>query len=117
MRIHPRQATTALNLLAVAAVVYLYYIDKMAVNPVAAIPDRSSALQTSDIAAPKMPFDRLEAGIKMTNMKVPAPPPALSAMPMSQAPVSQSSANKQILSEPAPPPEPALKPLALQLAR
>jgi hypothetical protein len=117
MRIHPRQATAALNLLAVAAVVYLYYIDRMAVNPVAAIPDRSSALQTSDIAAPKMPFDRLEAGIKMTNMRLPAPPPALSAMPMPQAPVSQSSANKQILSEPAPPPEPALKPLAPQLAR
>ena len=117
MRIHARQATAALNLLAVAAVVYLYYIDKMTVNPVTAIPDRSSALQTSDIAAPKMPFDRLEAGIKMTNMKLPAPPPALSAMPTPQAPVSQSSANKQALSEPAPPPEPALKPLAPQLAR
>ena len=38
-------------------------------------------------------------------------------MPTPQPPLSQSSAKKQVLSEPAPLPEPALKPLAPQLAR
>lgn len=115
MRIHPKQATAVLNLFAIVAVVWLYCIDKMAADPVAAIPDRPSLLQASDSAVPKVLVDRLEAGIKMTNMTLP-PPPALAAMPMPQAPVSQLSANKQALSELTPVPEPALKPLAPQPA-
>ena len=117
MRIHPKQATAVLNLFAIVAVVWLYFFDKMTADPVAAIPDRPSLLQASDSAAPKVLVDRLEAGIKMTNMTLPAPPPASAAMPTPQAPVSQSSANKQALSEPTPLPEPALKPLAPQPAR
>ena len=117
MRIHPKQATVVLNLLAIVAVVWLYYIDKIAADPVAAIPDRPSPLQASDSAAPKVLVDRLESGIKVTNMTLPAPPPASAVMPTPQAPVSQSSANIQTLSEPTPPSEPALKPLAPQLAQ
>ena len=116
MRIHPRQATAALNLLAVAAVVCLYCIEKMAINPIAANPDRSSAIQASDIEAPKVPLDRLEAGIKMTNLKLPAPP-SLSPMPTPQAPVSQPPASKQALSGSTPTSEPALMPLVPQPAR
>jgi len=32
MRIHPKQATVVLNLLAIVAVVWLYYIDKILVT-------------------------------------------------------------------------------------
>ena len=117
MRIHPKQATVVLNLLAIVAVVWLYYIDKIAADPVAAVPDRPSPLQASDSAAPKVLVDQLESGIKVTNMTLPAPPPASAVMPTPQAPVSQSSANIQILSEPTPPSEPALEPLAPQLAQ
>ena len=115
MRIHPKQAAAALNLMAVAVVVCLYCLDKMAADdPVAAIPDRASPPQASDSAAPKMPFERLEARIKMTSMKLPPPPSAVSAMPVPQAPASQSPVSKQALSESKPASEPALTPLTPQ---
>jgi len=102
MRIHSKQATAALNLMAVAVVVCLYCLDKMAADPVAAIPDRASPPQASDSGAPKVLFERLEARIKMTNMKLPPPPSAVSAMPVPQSPASQSPASKQALSESKP---------------
>ena len=114
MRIHPKQATAALNMVATIAVVCIYCIDKMAANPVAAIPDRPSPLQVSDSVAPKVLTDRLEAGIKMTNMTLPPPPPASAAMPTPKSPVSRASASKQVSSEPTPLLEPALMPLAPQ---
>ena len=117
MRIHPKQATAALNMVAIIAVVCLYCIDKMAADPSAAIPYRLSPLQASDSAVPNAPVDRLEAGIKMINITLPAPPPVSAAMLTPQSPVSRASANKQVSSEPTPLLEPALMPLAPQLAR
>ena len=114
MRIHPKQATAALNLVAIIAVVCLYCIDKMAADPSAPIPYRLSPLQASDSEVTNVPVERLEAGIRMINMKLPPPPSASSAMPAPQAPVSQSPASKQALSGSKPPSELALMPLVPQ---
>ena len=116
MRIHPKQATVALNLLAIVAVVWLYCIDKIAADPVAAIPDRPSRCRHLIVRHQRC----LSTGLRLElndQYDLPAPPPASAVMPTPQAPVSQSSANKQALSEPTPPSEPALKPLAPQLAQ
>ena len=117
MRICPKKATAALNLVAVAAVVLLYCFDKIAADPVAATPDRPSPLQAPDSVVAKMPFDRFEAGIKMTNIRLPAPPPVSAVMRSPQAEVSQQQAHKQVLSEPAPAAEPALAPLVPKTAQ
>ena len=117
MRIHPKQATAALNMVAIIVVVCLYCIDRMAADPSAAIPYRLYPLQASDSAVPNPPVERLVAGIKMTNMTLPAPPPVSAAMLTPQSPVSRASANKQVSSEPTPLVESALMPLAPRLAR
>jgi len=125
MRICPKKATAALNLLAIAAVVWLYCLDKIVADPVAAMPDRPSPLQAPDSVVPNRPVDRLEAGINMTNISLPAPPPASAAMPSPPAAVSQSPPSKQALAEPTPAPtpdptlgaEPTLVPLVLQPAQ
>ena len=106
MRICPKKATAALNLLAVAAVVWLYCLDNIAADPVATMPDRPSPLQAPDSVVPNRPVDRLEAGINMTNISLPAPPPASAAMPLPQAAVSESPTSKQALAEPTPAPTP-----------
>ena len=106
MRICPKKATAALNLLAIAAVVWLYCLDKIVADPVAAMPDRPSPLQAPDSVVPNRPVDRLEAGINMTNISLPAPPPASAAMPSPPAAVSQSPTSKQTFAEPTPAPTP-----------
>jgi len=113
MRICPKKATAALNLLAIAAVVWLYCLDKIAADPVATMPARPSPLQAPDSVVPNRPVDRLEAGINMTNISLPAPPPASAAMPSPQAAVSQSPTSKQTFAEPttpAPTPDPTPDP-------
>ena len=110
MRICPKKATAALNLLAIAAVVWLYCLDKIAADPVATMPDRPSPLQAPDSVVPNRPVDRLEAGINMTNISLPAPPPASAAMPLPQAAVSESPTSKQALAEPTPAPTPGPTP-------
>ena len=117
MRICPKKATAALNLVAVAAVVCLYCLHKIAADPVAAMPDQPSPLQAPDRVVAKMPVDRLEAGIYMTNIRLPAPPPVSAAMRSPQAAVSQPTAHKQALSSPAPAAEPALVPFIPQPAQ
>jgi hypothetical protein len=117
MRIHPKQAATVLNMAAIVAVVWLYCIDKMAADPVAATPDWPFLLQPPDSTAQTVLVDRLENGIKMINMTLPAPPPAPAAMPTPQAPVSQPSARKKALSEATSPSEPALQPMLPQPVR
>ena len=111
MRICPKKATAALNLVAIAALVWFYCLDNIAADPVAATPDQPSSMQAHDSVEAKSPFDRLEAGINMTNMGLPAPPPVSAAMRLPKAVVSQPSANKQALSELFPVSEPALVPL------
>jgi hypothetical protein len=111
MRICPKKATVALNLVAIAAVVWLYCLDKIAADPVSAMPDQPSSMQAHDSVEAKLHVDRLEAGINMTNIRLPAPPPVSSAMRLQQSAVSQPSANKQALSELFPASEPALMPL------
>jgi len=110
MRICPKKATAALNLLAIAAVVWLYCLDKIVADPVAAMPDRPSPLQAPDSVVPNRPVDRLEAGINMTNISLPAPPPASAAMPSPPAAVSQSPTSKQTFAEPTPDPTPSPTP-------
>ena len=111
MRICPKKAMAALNLVAIAAVVWLYCLDKIAADPVAAMPDQPSSMQAPDSVEAKMPVDRLEAGINVANIRLPAPPPVSAAMRLPQAAVSQPSANKQALSKQFPASEPALVPL------
>ena len=117
MRICPEKATAALNLVAVVAVVWLYCLDKIAADPAAAMPDQPSPLQAPDSVVAKMPVDRLEAGINMTNIRLPAPPPVSAAMRSPQEAVSQPSTYKQELSEPAPAVEPTLVPLVPETAQ
>ena len=100
-----------LNLVAIAAVVWLYCLYKIGSDPVVALPDQPSPPKAPDSVLAKMPVDRLEAGINMTNIRLPAPPPLAAPMRSPQAAVSQTSANKQALSEPASAAEPALVPL------
>ena len=107
MRICSKKAMAALNLVAIAAVVWLYCLDKIGSDPVAALLDQPSPLKAPDSVVAKMPVDRLEAGINITNIRLPAPPPVAAPMRSPQAAVSQTSANKQALSEPAPAAEPA----------
>jgi hypothetical protein len=114
MRICPKKSMAALNLVAIAAVVWLYCLYKIGSDPVAALPDQPSPLKAPDSVLAKMPVDRLEAGINMTNIRLPAPPPLAAPMRSPQAAVSQTSANKQALSEPASAAEPALVPLVPQ---
>ena len=111
MRICPKKATAALNLVAIAAVVWLYCLDKIAADLVAATPDQRSSMQAHDSVEAKLPVDRLEAGINMTNIGLPAPPPVSASMRLPKAAVSQPSANKQVLSELFPASKPALVPL------
>ena len=106
MRICPKKATAALNLLAIAAVVWLYCLGKIAADPVATMPDRPSPLQAPDSVVPNRPVDWLEAGINMTNISLPAPPQASAAMPSPPAAVSQSPTSKQTFAEPTPAPTP-----------
>ena len=117
MRICPKKATAALNLVAVTAVVCLYCLHKIAADPVAAMPDQPSPLQAPDRVVAKMPVDRIEAGINMTNIRLPAPPPVSAAMRSPQAAVSQPSAHIQALSSPTPAAEPARVPLIPQPAQ
>jgi len=114
MRICPKKATAALNLLAIAAVFYLYCLNKIAADPVARLPDQPPLLQALDSVAPKRPFDRLEAQIKMTNIRLPAPPTGAAAMRSPQVAVSVSPTSEQTLDAPAPALEPTLVPLAPQ---
>ena len=101
----------ALNLAAIAALVWLYCLDKIATDLVAASPDQPFPLHAPDSVVAKMPVDRLEAGINMTNIGLPAPPPVSASMRLPKAAVSQPSANKQVLSELFPASKPALVPL------
>ncbi len=117
MRICPKKAAAALNLLAIAAVVWLYCLNKIAADPVATLPDQPSLLEALDSVVPNRPVNRLEAQINMTNIRLPAPPTVSAAMRSPQAAVSQPSAHKQELSEPAPAAEPALVPLVPQTAQ
>ena len=59
----------ALNLVAIAAVVWLYCLDKIAADPVAAMPGQPSSMQAPDSVEAKMPVDRLEAGISKPQHK------------------------------------------------
>jgi hypothetical protein len=116
MRICPTKATAALNLLAIAAAVWLYCLNKIAADPVASLPDQPSLLQALDSAAPNRPFDRFEAQINMTNIRLPAPPPEAAAMRLPQVAVSESPTSKQTMDAPAPAVEPTLVPLVPQPA-
>ena len=117
MRICPKKGTAVLNLVGIAAMVWLYCLDKIAADPVAAMPGQPSSMQAPDSVEAKMPVDRLEAGINMSNIRLPAPPPVSAAMRLPQAAVPQPSANKQVLSELFPASEPALVPLVPKTAQ
>ena len=45
MRICPKKGTAVLNLVAIAAMVWLYCLDKIAADPVAAMPGQPSSMQ------------------------------------------------------------------------
>lgn len=107
----------ALNLVAITALVWLYCLDKIAADLVAALPDQPSPLQAPNSVVAKMPVDRLEAQINMTNIRLPAPPPEVAAMRSPQAAVSQPSTNKQTMSEPAPDAKPVLVPLVPEMTQ
>jgi hypothetical protein len=117
MRICPKKATAALNLLAITAVVWLYCLNKIAADPVATLPDQPSLLQALDSVVPNRPVDRLEAQINMMNIRLPAPPPGAAAMRSPQVAVPESPTSKQTLVAPAPAVEPTLVPLVPQPAQ
>ena len=117
MRICPKKATAALNLLAIAAVFCLYCLNKIAADPTARLPDQPPLLQALDSVVPNRSVDRLEAQIKMTNIRLPAPPPGAAAMRSPQVAVSESPTSKQTLVAPAYAAERTLVPLVPQPAQ
>ena len=116
MHICPKKAIAALNLVAVVVVVWLYCLDKIDANPIAAMPDQLSALQTPDSKEASQSVELHKVGIIMTDIRLPVPPPVLEVTPSPEVAGSQKTSNTQALSEPASAVNPTLTPLAPQTA-